>query len=158
MQKFTIPPDKASYTMKDGQEVLSVQLQGGAARYRRDIANPTARVTANWTMGMDGYLYIRSFFRAAIDNGASPFLMDLILDLPTLTEHKCYFVPNTLTLNSQSGLTYSVSVDLEVYPQNDPIPFAQDYVDVYNEFGNTFRYYEDVLDMLMNTAWPEVYN
>lgn len=154
MQKFTIPPDAAGYTFRDGRHVLGTRLMGGASRYRKDLAGSTSTVSVNWTTDREGYLYIRSFFNAIVQKGALPFLIDLVLDQPETTEHKAYFIPETLSLNGQRGLQYSVSAELEVYPAA-PWPYAEDYVAIYNEFGNTFRYYENVLDILMNVSWPD---
>lgn len=157
MEKFVIPPDNASYTFEPGSSVLSTKMMGGASRYRKDLINPTSKVSVNWTTDTDGYLYIRSFFRAIIEEGSLPFLIDLVLDEPGLTEHKAYFVPGSFRLNSQKGLTYSVSAELEVYQAAVPA-FAKDFVYIYNEFGNTFRYYENALDILINESWPDALN
>lgn len=114
MYKLLLPPTQADYTVKDGQEVVGVRLAGGAGRYRKDILNSTATVTCSWFLDSAGYKYLRAFYNTATERGSIPFLLDLILDLPTLTEHTVRFVPDTFTLTEQRGLSYTVSATLEV--------------------------------------------
>lgn len=155
LTQFAIPPDQATYSVKDGKEVVATKLDGGAARYRRDILGSTSRVSVQWTVGPEKYRYIRSFFRAIVESGSLPFNIDLILDDIYLTTHKSYFVPDSMTLVSQMGLTYVVTAELEVCPAPVSI-YAVDYVTFYNEFEDYFRLYESMLNDIMNAAFPEV--
>jgi hypothetical protein len=155
LTKFVLPPDNSAYSVTDGIETIATQLDGGASRYRRDILGATSRVTVAWNVGPAEYLYIRSFYKGVVASGSLPFEIDLLLDEPRLTTHKAYFRPGSMVLNSQKGLTYFVSAELEVYPA--PVSeFAADYVYVYNEFGLTFPYWEDQLNTIINFDLPGV--
>lgn len=156
ISKLIIPPDNSSYTVADGKEVVSTVLDGGAARYRRDILGATSTVSATWILGRDEYKYLRSFYRGVTQKGALPFLIDLVLDSFELTEHKAYFLPGSMQLTGQKGLTHWVSAQLEVYPKEDID--NGDFASVYSEFGNipNFLLNEDILQVVVNELWPEV--
>lgn len=153
--KFVLPPDNSSYSATDGKEVVATQLNGGASRYRRDILGATSTVDCVWILGQDEFKYLRSFYRAISESGSTPFLIDLILDDFELTEHKAYFVPGSMKLTGQKGLTYWASAQLEVYPA-EISPYAADYVYLYNEFGKNWARSEDLLNTIVNQLWPEV--
>ena len=157
LTRFILAPDNSSYSVTDGKEVIAVQLDGGAARYRRDILNSTRKVSVQWVTDREGYQYIRSFYRSVTVSGSIPFEIDLVLDMPTLTTHQAHFVPGSMILQSQRGLSYIVGAELEVYP-NDESGSEIDYVDLFNEFKgwNKFAKFEDRLDILMNVDWPTV--
>lgn len=156
ISKLIIPPDNSSYTVADGKEVVSTVLDGGAARYRRDILGATSTVSVTWILGRDEYKYLRSFYRGVTQKGALPFLIDLVLDSFELTEHKAYFLPGSMQLTGQKGLTHWVSAQLEVYPKEDID--NGDFASVYSEFGNipNFLLNEDILQVVVNELWPEV--
>jgi hypothetical protein len=142
--ELKIPPDQAGYAVTDGSEVVSIKLDGGASRRRRDIIGATSTVNVTWNCNDVKFKYLRSFYRAVSESGALPFNIGLILDEPDITLHKAYFVPGSFSLQSQSGLTYVVVAQLEVCPL--PVdPNAVDFVTMYNEFG------EDSADMLSQT-------
>lgn len=109
-----IPPDQDGYTLKDGDEVISVKLDGGASRRRLDVLGATVTITATWTTDRRGYEYLRSFFNTGSRRGSVAFYVDLILDLATLTTHTAYFIPGTFSLVSQKGFSYTVQANLEV--------------------------------------------
>ena len=158
ISKFIIPPDNSSYAVTSGKEVVATQLDGGAARYRRDILGATSTVDCVWTFGPEQYKYMRSFYRALQLGGARPFLIDLILDEPTLTEHKAYFVPGSMKLTGQKGLTYWVSAQLEVYPAEIDMEAEADFAAIYSYWGqdwkNTFPAFDDKLNTLINIEIP----
>lgn len=153
MVKFVIPPDNSQYTVADGKEVIATQLDGGAARYRQDIIGATSTVTVTWILGRDEYLYLRSFYRGITGKGAVPFLIDLILDDYELTEHKAYFIPGTMQLTQQKGLTHWVSAQLEVMPNEDIDKGS--FAHIYNALGSGWKLWLDLLDVVVNEKLPE---
>ena len=152
--KCIVPPNQASYSVKDGDEVDWTKLDGGAGRYRRDILNSTRSVTVQWTVGPELYEYLRAFYKVAVVQASTPFKIDLILDKPTLTEHDAYFVPSTMKLDAQKGLSYTLSAQLEVVPIETD--FAQDstLIALWQEFGADWPYWADQLAQLVNVDWP----
>lgn len=155
LSKFIIPPDQAGYSVKDGNEVIATKLAGGASRYRRDIIGATSTVNVAWTIGPDEYRYIRAFYNAIAKKGAVPFSIDLILDRSELTEHKAYFIPGSMSMDGQKGLTYSISAQLEVYPV-ETLQDDLDFVAVYTAFKETFRPREDQFNKTINVDIPEI--
>lgn len=113
LPKLFITPDSDSYSVVDGKEVLGVQLDGGAGRYRRDIVGASSTITVKWTTDAEGYLTLRDFYDST-GKGANPFLIDLIWEAPELTEHQAHFIPGSFKLDGQEGRTYIVSAELEV--------------------------------------------
>jgi hypothetical protein len=160
LSKFILPPDNSQYSVTDGKEVVATQLDGGAARYRRDILGATSTVDAAWILGTNDYKYMRSFYRALTLKGAKPFLIDLILDEPALTEHKAYFVPGSFQLTGQKGLTYWVSAQLEVYPAEIDYDYEAAFAALYGELGenwqNLFLIFEENFDIEINQTLPGI--
>lgn len=158
LSKFVLPPDNSSYSAVDGKETVATQLDGGAARYRRDILGATSTVNCSWILGPDEYKYLRSFYRALTLKGSKPFLIDLILDEPTLTEHKVYFIPGSVQLTGQKGLTYWVTAQLEVYPAEIDYTYEAGFAALYGDLGENwasiFPVIENEFDAVVNWEMP----
>lgn len=160
LSKFVLPPDNSSYSAADGKETVATQLDGGAARYRRDILGATSTVNCSWILDPDEYKYLRSFYRALTLKGSKPFLINLILDEPTLTEHKAYFIPGSVQLTGQKGLTYWVTAQLEVYPAEIDYEAEAAFAALFGEYGATwqtdFPIFENGFDVEINLNLPEI--
>lgn len=114
--KFIIPPTQASYRVRDGQAAISVQLEGGAARYRKDVQNPSYAVDCSWVFTDVDYQYFRAFYNTETAQGALPFLIDLLIEEDGLVEHEAYFVPTSVRLSMANPSAFSVSAQLDVSP------------------------------------------
>lgn len=156
LTKFIVRPDNSSYSATDGKEVVSVALDGGSSRYRRDILGASSAVNVQWVCNREEFHYIRAFFRALTGKGSLPFAIDLILDNPLPVEHKAYFIPGSMVLTGQRGLSYYVSAQLEVEPVDIDEDMEIDYVIMFNEFGDEASMLrgEDLLNELVNVLWP----
>jgi len=154
--KLNLPPDQASYSVTDGSEVNRTQLDGGAGKYRVDILNATRMVNCQWTVGPDNYRYLRAFYNI-LHRDSEPFKLDLYLDYPTLTEHDCWFMPDTFKLVSQQGQTFVVASQLEVTPTDDAVD-DQSLVDLMDGFGSIDEAYQSLLllEKLVNVDLPTV--
>jgi len=154
MFKLILPPDQTSYAAVDGTEVLSTSLDGGSARYRKDVLNSTTSITAKWTLDREGFNYFRIFYKDMINSGADAFLLDLYVDDPfELTEHECHIVPGSFGLTAQSGLSFTVGATLEV----KPIAQSQankDLAYIYSYFGANWTTEVDTIDKLINIDIP----
>ena len=115
MYKLNIPPDRASYSAKQENGIISVKLEGGVSRYRKDLEGVSKIVNVRWFVRDDGYDYLWAFYDTATNSGALPFLIDLILENSNMTEYEAYF-STPLSLSSQSGDSYTLSSKLEVKP------------------------------------------
>lgn len=154
MVKLNLAAVASSYSAQDGEETIAIGLDGGKSRYRRDIANATSRVNVTWITGKYGFKTIRSLYKAVTESGSLPFQIDLILDEYTLTEHTVHFVPNSLSLSSIQGLTYTITAQLEV----KPLPLDGDETDefsFFNDMGTNPFYSESLFNNIMNSYIPD---
>lgn len=162
MKKLIIAPDTTSYTVKDGVETIMQKLDGGTGRSRADILKSSFSVTCTWTLSRMKYEYLRAFYKgSASARGATPFLIDLVVDEAyDLTEHVAYFKPDTMTTPQVSGLTYTVSAELEVRPFSYPAGYYELIVLFYEEFGEDAparaNALLDRLAILMNNDIPDL--
>lgn len=150
MDKLILPPDQTGYVVVSGKEVLRVQLDGGHARYRRDIIGAWSIVTAQWTLSREGYQYLTAFVRARAKNGALPFLADFYIESASIAEHTCYIIPETLQLISQSGLTFIVAAQLEVKPSATDSDYDDGVIVSYEEYGDQYSAVYKLLEQLVN--------
>lgn len=120
MSTFLIPPENSSYSLAQNVESLSEELDGGAPKIRRDIIGAAFKVDVSWIFNPEEYEYARAFYRTATDHGSLPFDIGLIIDEPSLVIYEARFVPGTWRLNSQKGLSYSVSAQLSVVVPVNP--------------------------------------
>lgn len=117
MERLLLRPNSEDYSQEEGAEVIRVELDGGTGRYRRDKIGATRRCNVSWTMNPTQYQYWRAFWHTATKRGALPFLCDLVGEDGTgPTPYVCYFVPGSVQMPAQQGLTYSQSATLEVKP------------------------------------------
>jgi len=155
MRKFLIPPDQEGYSVKDGNEVISVVLDGGASRSRSDIRNSASRVTCTWKTNGFGYEYIRTFFKVGASSAALPFLIDLYGEFETLTEHTAKFVPGTMTLSSQRGNSFIVNAELEVLPNAEDFAYQEDMMILYDNLDLELAWFFAALEKAANVDFPE---
>jgi hypothetical protein len=115
MADMSISPEQSDYSFTDDGGVVAIEVEGGHARYRRDILNGHIRCKVSWKVDPDGYAYLRAFYRSHL-NGGTPFTIDLILLSSELTTHTAWFLPGTFSLTSKEGNSYTVAAELEVVP------------------------------------------
>jgi hypothetical protein len=113
VNKLLTPIDEANYSVAEGAEAAIADFDTTATKMGPGKAGVPSRVTVHWVTDRAGYVALRSFYLQQI---AVPFLIDLILDQPYLTEHVATFVSGTFKLESFEGLTYSVTADLFAMP------------------------------------------
>ena len=131
-----VTPDQAGYSVTDGEEVLAVKLDGGLSRYRRDVVGAASTVRVQWSVGPTEYTYLRAFYRTTTSQGTESFLVDLILDSATLTQHTAYFVPGSMRLTRVRGNTYTVQAQMEVKPLAPDSEYDEALVMIYEEYGS----------------------
>lgn len=106
--------EQTNYSLTDGNQVASTQLDGGAGRYRRDMVGASSGVTAQLTLDVDEYATWRDFFNNDIVFGSLPFLATIVWENGEGSQNLCYIVPGSVKLVSQVGITYVVQFNLEV--------------------------------------------
>lgn len=137
MNKLSIPPDQAGYSTTNGTGILRVELDGGAARYRRDILDQASMVNCSWTVNRAEYNYLMAFFRINEKNGGSGFYIDLILDYQEPTQYIAHIVPGSFNLSTQKGTGYTVTAQLEVEPIEHDYDYDQSLIDVYESYPSS---------------------
>lgn len=159
LTRLNLRPQSASYSMTDNREVVSVQLDGGAARYRRDILNATSIVNVQWVLTEVEYKYIRIFYKEIIKSGSLPFEIELIINDSEVELHKAYIIPGSFGLKRQTGLSYTVGARLEAYPiaknSDDDLQFALLFSEFGPDYETVFPPLEDQLNTIINTDLPE---
>lgn len=117
----TCPVDVVSenYSATDGQAVVAVQLDGGPSRYRLDKIGAPAIIPVQWTVDIVGYNALRAFY-ASINQGADPFLINVIYEVGTPQQYVAHLVVGTWNLSKQEGNTYILQASLEVIPGGVP--------------------------------------
>lgn len=118
LPKLPFIPEKSSYIYNVNRDVVSVELDGGLPRKRRDIAGSASRVECTWFLLPHQYQYFMALYRFELKRGALPFLVDLLIEQPYLEEMKASFVADSLSMK-QIGLSFEVSAELEVVPVSD---------------------------------------
>lgn len=125
MEHLLLRPDSDSYSQQEGVEVIGVELDGGGGRYRLDKIGATRKVSVTWTLNPNQYKYWRAFWNTSTKRGALPFLCDLVgEDGLGPWQYVCQFIPGSVQLPSQRGLTYVQAAQLEVKPR--PVDEATD--------------------------------
>lgn len=119
--KLHLTPESSAYSVSRKPEVLSVELDGGAARYRQDILNSAFMVDVTFILNPEEYEYLMAFFRGACYHGSEVFQIDLLLDTPDFVEYDAHWEKGRMpVLTSQQGLAYTVSARLEVLKPFNP--------------------------------------
>jgi hypothetical protein len=124
LPKLTLPPDQAQYAAKQYPTSVSTKLDGGASRFRADELGAAFLLDVQWTMSAANFLYLNAFYRTAVNNGADPFQIDLLIDDGIMRTYTAHFLPGTYGLIQQEGETFTVSAQIEVIP--DPTYSAGD--------------------------------
>lgn len=115
MAELHLVPMQAGYSINSPQEVLRVQLDGGAGRYRKDFIGSTSIVNVSFQLDWPKYNYFWAFYRSETDRGALPFTLEMFLEDATLREYTCRFMPGSIKVTTQA-LTFIVTCQLEVEP------------------------------------------
>lgn len=155
MDKLTLAPDADGYSERDGEDVISVALDGGGARYRRDKIGSSKSVSVRWTLNRVQYAYFRAFFVTTTKKGALPFLIDLVGESGLgPEEHQCSFVPGSVGLQAQKGLTYVVGAQLEATPVDHDTTTDEQLVYLYGLYGDYLETFINILDYIANDQLP----
>lgn len=162
LTKFVYIPDSSGYSVQDAAaDVIAIQLDGGASRYRRDRIGSNSNVSVRWTFDPEEYRYFRAFYRFLTEKGAKPFLIDLVLDTQFPEEHVAHFVPGSVRLQEQRGHAYFVTAELEVEPtlfedEEAELMMATLFSIYGDNYATAFPIMENQLDDIVNVQLPGV--
>lgn len=156
MHKLQLTPDASGYNSAEGESVIRSELDGGAGRYRLDKIGASKTVSARWTMTPMEYQYWRAFYATATQYGALPFLCDLVSeDGCGPIEHVCHFIPGSVSLPTQQGLTYVQQATLEVKPLPRDEAADTGLIIVWENAGGNPELWLNSLEKLVNYTMPE---
>lgn len=116
---LAIPPTSSGFATVDGDSTVSIQLDGGGPRVRKDQLNVVTRVSAAFVMTPEDYTYFRAFYRTSMKNGSQPFTIPLLgIDDSNWALYSAQMVGGTLKWPSNQGATLTVTMDMWVMPNN----------------------------------------
>lgn len=112
------------YQVLTGKSTLGVQLDGGMGRYRKDQLGASSTVQVTYTLSNNGYNYLLAFYRTTLEEGSAPFQAGLLFETADVTQYCCHIIPGTFSLPRIQGLTYTVTMNLEVTSISPPASTA----------------------------------
>jgi hypothetical protein len=152
---LTLAPDQASYSAGTAEnEILSVKLDGGFSRYRRDILKSSFSVSVQWSVGPTEYSYLRAFYRNSINSGLNAFYINLIIDGPALDVYEAHFVPGSFSLQSINGYQHVVAATLEVKPNEADTVYDATLVFMYEQYDGELHRFMNSLEYFVNVFAP----
>lgn len=107
-------PEQSGYVATHPNQVVSIELDGGAPRLRADTVGANSHVEVSWLLDRADYTTLMKFFRQSTSRGALPFRLDLVTDLFQVARHRATIVPGSLRTSEAAGLTYRVTATLRV--------------------------------------------
>jgi len=154
LPKLLLSPLVQGYGYQPQNEVISISLDGGSPRKRREKIGAYGSVSCTFVLSSVQYRYLMSFYRTKTKNGSLPFLMDIKTDDAELQEHECYFKEDTLKLTSTRADLFFVSVQLEAKPLIRDETEDNLMVDLYTEYGDNLDDFLNLLGELVNVTLP----
>lgn len=139
-------PEQSSYEVETGESSISVQLDGGLSRVRRDQHGAASRIKCTWILDRADYQYWKAFYNTELQSGSLPFTIDLLTDQPYLEEHVARFVPGT-TSTKWRGLVAIQEGIIEAVPVNSS---DFDFMVLYLTDNDPDGEYLNILEQLAN--------
>jgi hypothetical protein len=122
MAHLALKPDQSGYSIRDSDDYVMIEVDGGLPRTRRDLVDGTRLATLTWITDSIGYTYLKNFEIQNLANDCEPFTIDLYVDDGILETVTALLVPRTLRLASKQGDMFTVSAQLEVLASNLTAP------------------------------------
>jgi hypothetical protein len=154
LPKLLLSPTIQGYGYSPQNEVISIQLDGGSPRKRRDKIGAYGSVNCNFILSSTQYRYFMAFYRTKIKSGALPFRMDIKTDDAELLEHECFIKDDSVKLTSARGDLFFLSLNLEVKPiaRNETEDILL--IDLYEFYGDNTDEMIVLLSELVNETLP----
>jgi hypothetical protein len=113
---FLPTPEQDGYRVSRGNDAVSIRLDGGPARVRRDALATPHEVTATFLCDETDYVGVIGFLRERTFGRTRFFRLPLLIDAPVVVPYLCRQLDEPETLDSTRGLSFEVRVTLEVLP------------------------------------------
>ena len=134
LPKLELRPLRTSYGATHPDSSHYVRLEGGLGKNRLDQLGSSATVAVRWALTALEYQYFLAFWRT-LEEGALPFLIDLVLEGPDLVEYVAQFLPGTVGTSEPSPEAFTVDATLEVEPSVPDPETDQSIVDLFTVYG-----------------------
>lgn len=154
LPKLNIDVPQEGYSFDGTDAILRAKVSSGPSRLRLDMLDAPIEADVSLMLSGGQYQYWRAFFRHEIQYGALPFLIDLMIETPAITERQVQIVPGTLR-TSVIGDAHSVQFRLEVanlVPANTEFDAAL--LLLFGIYGESAFYVLNQFDELANDVLP----
>lgn len=155
LPKLNLDVPQEGYSFDDGDGVLRAKLSSGPSRMRLDMLDAPIEAEVTLVLGPVEYQYWRAFYRLTIVRGSLPFLLDLITDTASVTEHNVKIIPGTMRTSIQ-GDAHIVQFRLEVLlnPESD-LADEEAIVMLFDLYGDDAANILNLLAQLVNFQIPD---
>ncbi len=153
LPKLNLSPGQGSYSVTPEPDTLRANMGAGPSRFRRDMIGAISTVSVSWACTRIQYQYVESFFRSTVP-GSLPFLCDLIIDSPDVSEYEARLIPGSKRLSSVRGHQRTVEAMLEVRPVTPDAPSDEGFVALYGEYGDDTEAMLRLLGELTTVTMP----
>ncbi len=154
LSKLALTLTEDQYQVMLPDEILSVQVQNGPSWRRRDFFGAPAMVSVQFVLTALQYAYLMAFWRLTLVNGTLPFLIDLIIDSPTMTEHQARITKGSFRLTGRRGDAHFVSCNLEVKPNAADTDYDDTLLWLYQEYGDQLPFLLEDFAYIANVLLP----
>jgi hypothetical protein len=113
----TLPgPEQDGYRLRRGNESVSIRLDGGASRVRRDVVGASHTAECTWLLDHDEYTALTGFFRERLQSRTRLFRIPLLIDTAVTVNYLARPLDAPEELGSTRGRMHTVRATLEVIP------------------------------------------
>jgi len=113
---FLPTPEQDGYRLRRGKEFVSIRLDGGRSRVRRDILGASHIATCTFVCTPEEYTALTGFLRETVRSRTELFRLPLLIDAPVAVNHLCCVLDDPEELARTRGYSHTVQVTLEVIP------------------------------------------
>jgi|GEM_PF-5648579 len=154
MAKLLLVPLIQGYSYAPKDEVVSIDLDGGAPRKRLDKLGSYGDVNCQFILDGDQYRYFMAFYRTRIKSGALPFTIDLKTEDAFLVEHEALIKKNSLKLTQHKANLFYISLGLEVKPITRDEAEDELLIELYETYGADYGDVINALEQFVNVDMP----
>lgn len=109
-------PEQDGYRVTRGRDNVSIRLDGGPARVRRDSLGTPHEVELRFVCDETDYTSVIGFLRERTESRTRFFRIPLLIDAPVVVPYLARVLDGPEVLESTRGLTHVVRCTLEVIP------------------------------------------
>lgn len=108
--------EQSGYSAQATAPVISIGLDGGPDRIRKDAVGDPTVITCTWFLNRGDYDEWMRWFEKQAFYGSIPVLVDLVSSFFLPVRHRCTIVPGSVKTGNVRGQSYRVSARLRAEP------------------------------------------